>query len=73
MAALLGMKEITEYVRRSDATVLALIRDFDFPAVKLVGIWESTTESIDEWRRRMVEGAGDAPASVEKPLRGKRR
>lgn len=54
MTALSGMKEITAYVRRSESTVLTLIREFDFPAKKICGVWESDTEVVDNWRRRLI-------------------
>ena len=55
MASLTGMKAITDYVKRSEVTVLKLIRAEDFPAKKLGGIWESDTELIDEWRKKKIE------------------
>ncbi len=55
MAALSGMKEITSYCRRSEATVLKWIRECDFPAEKIGGVgWESDTEVIDEWRKSIL-------------------
>lgn len=54
MTALSGMKEIADYMRRSESTVLALIRDFDFPAKKIGGVWESDTELADAWRRKQI-------------------
>ena len=56
-AALSGMAEICEYVRRSDATVLSWIRSRKFPARKLGGVWESDKTLIDEWRRLQIIGA----------------
>lgn len=47
--ALTGMKEICQYMSRSEVTVLKLIRDQDFPAKKIGGIWESDKELVDEW------------------------
>jgi hypothetical protein len=52
--ALVGMAEICEYVRRSDATVLKLIRDEGSPAKKIGGIWESDKLLIDEWRVQVL-------------------
>lgn len=54
---LTGMKEICGYVSRSEATVLAWIRDEDFPAKKIDGIWESHTKMIDDWRMKRWEAA----------------
>ena len=53
--ALIGMAEIAKHVRRSESTVLQLIRNMDFPARKIGGIWESDTEKIKEWRREMID------------------
>jgi hypothetical protein len=48
--SLSGMKEICLYIKRSEVSVLRLIRDYDFPAKKVLGIWESHTALIDQWR-----------------------
>lgn len=56
MAALTGMKAICTHMNRSEATMLALIREYDFPARKLRGIWETDTELVDEWRKEFVRG-----------------
>jgi len=52
--ALSGMKAICQYVNRSESTVLHWIRDLDFPAHKIGGIWESDRNLIDEWRRQQI-------------------
>ena len=57
MTALIGMKEICQYMRRSEASVLMLIRTEEFPAIKVGGIWESDTEEIDLWRRGLIRKA----------------
>ncbi len=55
MTALSGMKEITVYCRRSEATVLKWVRECDFPAEKIGGVgWESDSEVIDEWRKKRL-------------------
>lgn len=59
MKALSGMKEICGHMRRSESTMLALIRDFDFPAKKIRGIWESHTDLIDEWLKMQIAGKPD--------------
>jgi len=56
---LVGMKEITQYARRSETTILRWIRDLGFPAEKIgggKGLWESNTASIDRWKMGQVEG-----------------
>jgi|GEM_PF-2247618 len=52
--ALSGMAEICAYVRRSEKSVLDLIRYSEFPATKIGGIWESDKLMVDEWRRRRI-------------------
>lgn len=54
MATLIGMKAICEHMRRSEATVLMLHRDMNFPMQKLGGIWESDTEIIAAWRKERI-------------------
>jgi len=54
---LTGMKEICKYVSRSESTVINWIRDEDFPAKKIDGIWESHTGMIDSWRMKRWEAA----------------
>lgn len=49
-----GMDEITEYARRSSVTILDWIRNMNFPARKIGGIWESDTSLIDQWRREQI-------------------
>lgn len=51
---LVGMKDICQYTCRSESTVLAWIRDMDFPAKKVGGIWESNTKMIDVWRIKLL-------------------
>ncbi|MBI9092916.1 MAG: hypothetical protein JEZ12_27180 [Desulfobacterium sp.] len=55
MSGLTGMKDICNYMSRSESTVLMLIRDCDLPACKIGGgIWESDTELIDDWRKGQI-------------------
>ena len=65
MPNLPGMKEITRYCNRSESTILKWIRGFGFPAVKILGSWESDTDLIDEWRKNQI--------SVHLSANGKRR
>lgn len=51
-----GMKAIVEYMQRGESTVLKLIKDYNFPAFKLLGIWESDKLMIDEWRLKLLNG-----------------
>jgi predicted DNA-binding transcriptional regulator AlpA len=45
-----GMKAISEYTQRGESTILKLIKEFNFPASKILGIWESDKLLIDKWR-----------------------
>lgn len=54
---LTGMKEISKYVNRSQATVIRWIKNKNFPAKKIDGVWESHTGKIDDWRMRRWEAA----------------
>lgn len=53
--ALIGMKSICQYLERSEATLLKLIRDEGFPAIKIGGIWESDVVEITAWRREKIQ------------------
>ncbi len=56
MAVLIGMKDICDYLNRSEATVTKLLKEYPtFPAEKIGGgMWESDTELIDEWRKKIL-------------------
>jgi len=66
MAALSGMKDICKYMGRSESTMLNIIRDLDFPAKKICGIWESDTELADKWRVKQISGPVDQQEKSEK-------
>jgi hypothetical protein len=51
---LTGRKEILVYTRRSWEIVWKWIKKEDFPARKLDGVWESSTDLIDEWKRGKI-------------------
>ena len=53
-SALSGMKEISAFVGRSEATVLEWVRKYDFPARKITGQWESSRGLIEEWRENQI-------------------
>lgn len=52
--ALHGMKAISDYYGRSEATVLKLHREFGFPLRKDTGAWISDRALIDDWHRDYV-------------------
>ena len=54
MAKLDGMKSICDYEKRSEATMLKLIREEDYPAKKIGGIWQSDTGVIEKWRKERI-------------------
>lgn len=53
---MIGMKEICLHMSRSDATILAWIREMDFPAFKIGGIWEADLSDVEQWRKAMKNG-----------------
>lgn len=55
LTLLSGMKQICEYMNRSEATVLKLIRESGFPAVKIGGVWESDRVEIESWRASQIK------------------
>ena len=58
MAKLNGMDAIAKYYGYSAPTILALIRNRGFPAVKPSGgSWVSDTELVDQWRRKQIVDA----------------
>ena len=67
MAALVGMKAICNYMARSESTMLTIIRDLDFPAKKICGIWESDTELADKWRIKQINDKNREPISLKPP------
>ena len=53
--ALQGMKEITQFLGRSEATVVALKKQHpDMPIRKIAGRWESDKILLAEWRRGVL-------------------
>ena len=59
MSSLSGMKAICQHMKKSDVTILKLVREEGFPAKKIGGTWESDTELIDRWRRvKIAKGLG---------------
>lgn len=57
MAGLSGWDEICQYTKRSRPVIRKWVREYGFPVMKLGGSVESDTESIDQWRRRMIDDA----------------
>lgn len=50
----MGSKEIQEYVGRSWTIIYKWIKEKEFSAVKIDGIWESDTELILAWRTNQI-------------------
>jgi len=72
MSRLDGMAEIASYFGYSHSTILALIRNQDFPARKVTGgIWMSDTDLIDKWRKNQIMVAPLAPPKPKKLSRAK--
>ena len=57
--ALVGMKQICDYYGRSEASILRLILNDGFPASKVLGVWESDKELIDQWRKENIRNQTD--------------
>jgi hypothetical protein len=49
-----GVKAIREYTERPWETILPLIKEENFPAIKIKGRWESLTYLIDEWFAKKI-------------------
>jgi len=50
-----GKEAISAFVGRSWKVVHEWIRERDFPARKINGVWESDPQLIVEWRRRTCD------------------
>lgn len=77
MARLSGIKAIKQYVGvQSDNTIMDRIQLQGMPATKIGGIWESDTESIDKWRKDLIErsvfGSPRTPVRDERDKSGKK-
>lgn len=72
MTELIGMKAICAHMKRSEATVMILYRDMDFPMNKIGGVWESDTELISEWRRNYILNGMNDATDKQKKRPGKR-
>lgn len=66
--ALSGMVAIRDFCRSinlasSEASVIQFIKEEEFPARKLGGVWESDKEEILIWRRNRLRGNIDQKGS----------
>jgi len=57
-----GMDAICAYFGRSAPTILKLVREEQFPAEKIMGVWESEKSLIEIWRLRKIEGRKEKAA-----------
>lgn len=67
-----GLEEISQYARRSKATVLDWIKYEGFPAAKLGHVWESDKGMIDQWKRDRIETSRRAAQAATAPQPRKR-
>lgn len=67
MAKLIGMLQICGYVNFSESTVLEWIRNYQFPACKLKGIWISEQSLVDAWWIEVIQGKIRRPSGVSTP------
>lgn len=51
---LLSMDEIEDFTGRSRQIIRRWVEEENFPAVKVDGRWESSTDLIDDWRKRRI-------------------
>lgn len=51
---LFGIDSIAGYFQSSPNTIRKLVKEENFPAVRLNGRWESNTELIDAYQRNRV-------------------
>jgi excisionase family DNA binding protein len=49
-AAILTLKEVSEYLRVHRSTVYRLLRKHELPAFKIGSEWRFSISAIDEWR-----------------------
>jgi hypothetical protein len=71
MSSLSGLKQIAAYIERSKNSTLMLIRKENFPAVKMLGTWESDTTLVEKWRIWFIlktHGATDEKLDLYKEL-----
>lgn len=55
MAGLTGMKAICAHEgNMSEPTILKWIREYDYPAEKVDGVWLSDTDLANDWRKKMI-------------------
>lgn len=68
--ALSGIDAIADFCRSillpaSKASILQMIRDENFPAKKIGGVWDSDKEAIIKWRReRLMTENGFTPEAA---------
>ncbi len=72
MAKLQGMKAIAAHEGRSESTMLTWIRDLDYPATKIGGTWESSTEESEKWHKKQMALASDFAPNKKKEQKEKK-
>lgn len=66
------MTAIRDYCRSinmqsSEVTIIQLIKEEEFPAKKLGGVWESDKDLINGWRKRRLLNGSTEPESSPEP------
>lgn len=69
MGELIGMAAICDKVKRSESTVWNWIRDMDFPAKNVGGIWESNDDLIQTWKKKFMDEKISKPKDKKKVRR----
>lgn len=59
----LTVKEVSAYLRLSDATIYRLAKDGELPAAKVGGKWLFKKSFIDEWYLRQTKAVRDETVS----------
>lgn len=62
---LTGLTTICKYCGASEIAMYRWIKEYDFPAAKIAGVWESDKVLILRWRRAMILQGGIPPEKGE--------
>lgn len=60
---LVGMEAIGFYCGRSSKIIKKLVKENNFPAIKICGRWESNTDLVDRWQHNLVANGCESDAA----------
>lgn len=66
---LCGMKEISNYIGRSECTTLEFIKTLGFPATKLDQAWIAYEDEIDDWWKSQLSDENEIEEYKPKIIR----